>query len=181
MLSNAAWSRASSVELSTCSTLRILLLRPRLWGCSDRPGSLMLGGVRPDMVGWVRSGTRDQVAANLRCERSGGAPSCHAPSLVYSPTRWPFKSRCIKVLVSRARTIAAHIPKGCSPLCRAARDSLVSPIPSPLSLVSRVSSSSEGWLFARTLTITCRTLCVEILTRVCASRGHCCILSCHFH
>ena len=53
MLAYAAWSSASSLELSTCSTLRKLLLRPRLWGCSETPGSLMLGGLMPLMVGWV--------------------------------------------------------------------------------------------------------------------------------
>src|SRR5712671_4607049 len=54
MLAYAAWSRASSLELSTCSTLRILFLRRRvlagLFGCRERPGSLMLGGLGPLMV-----------------------------------------------------------------------------------------------------------------------------------
>ena len=63
MFSYAAWSSASSFELSTCSTLRTLRLRGRLWptfpfpllppfpsGCRDRPGSLMLGGLRPAMM-----------------------------------------------------------------------------------------------------------------------------------
>src|SRR6267154_6025249 len=51
MLAYAAWSSATSFELSTCSTLRMLLLRARLWGCSETPGSLMLGGLGPLMVG----------------------------------------------------------------------------------------------------------------------------------
>jgi hypothetical protein len=51
MLAYAAWSSATSFELSTCSTLRMLLLRGRLWGCSETPGSFMLGGLEPLMVG----------------------------------------------------------------------------------------------------------------------------------
>src|SRR5260370_19508806 len=50
ILAYAAWSSATSLELSTCSTLRKLLLRPRLWGCSETLGRVMLGGLGPLMV-----------------------------------------------------------------------------------------------------------------------------------
>ena len=59
MFAYAAWSSATSLELSTCSTLRMLLLRARLWGCSETPGSLMLGGLGPLMVGCVEK--RDEM------------------------------------------------------------------------------------------------------------------------
>ena len=182
MLAYAAWSSASSVELSTCSTLSKLPLRPRLWGCNERPGSVMLGGVRPDMVELRRAehGTKSLSISGVNA--SGCAPSCHATSLVYSPTRWSFKSRCIKILLSRARTIPTYIPKECPPVCRAARDSLVSPIPfSPQACLLRVPSLGGLDFFTRTLTIPCRTLCDVILTRVFASRSRCCISSCQVH
>lgn len=146
LLAYAAWSSATSFELSTCSTLRKLLLRPRLCVCIER-GSLMLGGLRPLMVmggrerrkrlpGPSRAWTVNQVSRSAQWQCA--LVPCHVASLVHSPTRWPCKSRCITILVSSARALVTYIPQGCTPVRRAARDSLVSfnlSIPPDVSLV----------------------------------------------
>jgi hypothetical protein len=56
----------------------------------------------------------------------------YVTSLVHSRACWPVKSRCSEILVSRARTLVAYIPKRCSPVRGTARDSLVSLVPPSL-------------------------------------------------
>lgn len=195
LLAYAAWSSATSFELSTCSTLRKLLLRPRLCVCIER-GSLMLGGLRPLMVmggrerrkrlpGPSRAWTVNQVSRSAQWQCA--LVPCYVASLVHSPTRWPCKSRCITILVSSARALVTYIPQGCTPVRRAARDSLVSFNPPPLTprCLSRVSSPSEVWALrasVRSATVAIRRIrCDGIRIRVCASRSRCCILSCRVH
>lgn len=127
MLAYAAWSSATSLELSTCSTLRMLLLRARLWGCSGTPGSLMLGGLGPLMMGEKRK-MRYRRAQRVMWQRL----TRYATSLVHARACWPVESRCSQILVSRARTLVAYIPKRCSPVRGTARDSLVSLVPPSL-------------------------------------------------